>query len=153
MGDPVAQDPTAPGIGLGRPELKTRSVKRAGDLGCQAQREPRCTCRSASDYPQESTARQPIPPGLLVLHDNPPWRHDPLQRVAGADHEPPQLLDVSMLNPQETRRAPGPSRPASATEPFGDAVDASLCARRVLVAARRPGDPDRADDLLAGQDR
>jgi len=36
---------------------------------------------------------------------------------------------------------------ASATEPFGDTVDAHLRARRVLVAARRTGDPDSADDL------
>src|SRR5215831_950247 len=41
---------------------------------------------------------------------------------------------------------------ASAAKPFGDTVDAYLRARRVLVAARRTGDPDSADDLLASLD-
>src|SRR5262245_16035038 len=40
-----------------------------------------------------------------------------------------------------------------ATESLGDTVDAHLRARCVLVATRRTGDPDSADDLLAGHDR
>src|SRR5262245_38588513 len=42
---------------------------------------------------------------------------------------------------------------ASATEPFGDTVDAHLRTRRILIAARRTGDADSANNLLASHDR
>jgi len=34
----VAEDPAAPDLGLGRPELKPCSIKRAGNLSRQTQR-------------------------------------------------------------------------------------------------------------------
>ena len=53
---------------------------------------------------------------------------------------------------QREREQKDPFYSASAAEPFGDTVDAHLCARCVLVATRRTGDPNGTDDLLASHD-
>jgi hypothetical protein len=51
------------------------------------------------------------------------------------------------------RAQKGPFHYASATETFGEMVDAQLRARRVLVATRRTGDPDSTNSLLASHAR
>ena len=65
----------------------------------------------------------------------------------------PLPLAEGFCQPVKGEGTAGPFYYASATEPLGDTVNTHLRTRCVLVAARRTGDTDSANNLLASHDR
>src|SRR5205809_674020 len=73
--------------------------------------------------------------------------------VRGFASQPKAQGTLTLALSRRERGQKGPFHYASATEPLGDTVNTHLRTRCVLVAARRTGDPDSANNLLASHDR